>query len=221
MPVGAALIWFDRLGDSVAASAIRRGLILSVPCTVLAAWAFQQSTNQALVETLYACVAAVIAVVFVRETWRNGRGSLASGRAGVLLVVAAAALIVVRQTKEVSSLLWTALVELRSVATTATILAGLLLATCGVAAWIWVGRRVAVDRLRVGTRVFAFGFLAQVLLFGVHEGSEAGVLPWSETVHAATEMYGPDGRFGVYLSTLLLVIASAALASTSASADRR
>ena len=213
MPVGAALIWCDRLGDSVAAAAVRRGLIVSVPCTVLAAWVFRQSTNQALIETLFGVVAAVIAAVFARETWRRaGNGSLAPGGAGVLLVVAAAALIVVRPTKDVSSVLWTALVELRSIATAMVILAGLLMAICGVAVWIWVGRRVSIGRLRVGTRVFAFGFLAQVLLFSVHEASEAGVVPWSEAVHAATEMYGPDGRYGVYLSGLLLLVAFGSLA---------
>ena len=213
MPVGVALIWYDRHGDSVAASATRRGLILSLPCTVLAAWAFQHSANQALVETLFGAVAAVIAAAFVRDTWRRGsRGPLASRGVGVLLVVVAAALIVVRPTKEVASVLWTGLMELGSVSTTAVILAGLLLAGCGVAGWMWVGRRASVDRLRAATRVFALGFLAQVLLFSVHEGSEAGVLRWSETVHAATEMYGPDGRYGVYLSALLLVVAFAALA---------
>ena len=169
MPVGVALIWCERRGDSVAASAIRRGLILSFPCTVLAAWAVQHSANQALVETFFGAVAAVIAAMFVRETWRGGsHGSLAPRGAGVLLVVAAAALIVVRQTKDVSSVLWTALVELRSVSTATVILAGLLLTTCGVVAWIWAGRRASVDPLRSGTQVFAFGFLAQVLLFSVH-----------------------------------------------------
>ena len=116
MPVGVALIWYDRHGDSVAVSATRRGLILSLPCTVLAAWAFQHSANQALVETLFGAVAAVIAAAFVRDTWRRGsRGPLASRGVGVLLVVVAAALIVVRPTKEVASVLWTALMELGSV----------------------------------------------------------------------------------------------------------
>ena len=222
LPIGVALIWCDRRGDTVAASAIRRGLLLSLPCTALAAWAFQQSANQALVETLLGACAAVIAAVFVRETWRSGsRGSLAPTGAGVVLVAGAVALIIVRQTKELASVLWVALVELRSISTTTVLLVGLLLTTGGVAAWIWVGRRASVDRLRVGTRVFAFGFLVQVLLFGVHEASEAGVLPWSETVHAATEMYGPDGRYGVYLSVLLLLVAFTALMSRPLDSDRR
>jgi len=43
----------------------------------------------------------------------------------------------------------------------------------------------------------------------VHEMSEQGYLPFSEAVHNATEEWGPDGRFGVWL-TYLLVLAPAA-----------
>ena len=214
IPVGVALAWYDRHHDSAAASAVRRGLILSIPLTVLGGWAFQRSTSQARVETLFAIVVAVIAAAFVRDTWRgDGRESPALGNVGVPLIVAAAALIVVRQTQVASPVLWTALVELRSGATTIVILAGLLLAMCAAIAWMWVGRRASLDRLRAGTRVFGLGFFVQVCLFGLHEATETGWLPWSEILHAATEPYGPDGRYGVYLSALLLVVALAALAS--------
>ena len=65
----------------------------------------------------------------------------------------------------------------------------------------------SLNYLRISTRLFAVGFLGQVLLFGTHEASEVGLLPWSEIVHTATEPYGPDGRYGIYLSELILGLA--------------
>ena len=35
---------------------------------------------------------------------------------------------------------------------------------------------------------------------------EANVFPYSEPLHLATEPYGPDGRFGQYLSYMLVML---------------
>jgi hypothetical protein len=35
---------------------------------------------------------------------------------------------------------------------------------------------------------------------------EANIFPYSEPLHLATEPYGPDGRFGQYLSYLLVML---------------
>ena len=43
-------------------------------------------------------------------------------------------------------------------------------------------------------------FVAQLLIYGFHELTEANILPYSEPLHWATEPYGPDGRYGQYLS---------------------
>lgn len=67
MPFSVALIWYTQRGDTVASAAIRRGAMLSIPGTVLAAWAFQHSDNQALFETLLGVLTAVVAAVFARE----------------------------------------------------------------------------------------------------------------------------------------------------------
>ncbi len=46
----------------------------------------------------------------------------------------------------------------------------------------------------------------QLLLYGIHELSEAGVLPASETIHNATEILGPDGKIGHLLAYSLAVV---------------
>ena len=54
--------------------------------------------------------------------------------------------------------------------------------------------------------VFLAIFVVQLLLYGVHELSEARVLPASETIHNATEILGPDGKIGHLLAYSLAVV---------------
>ena len=51
-------------------------------------------------------------------------------------------------------------------------------------------------------------FVTQLFVYGFHELTEANLFPYSETLHWATEPYGPDGRYGRYgrYLTYLLVI---------------
>ncbi|HSP93971.1 MAG TPA: hypothetical protein VLU06_05420, partial [Thermoanaerobaculia bacterium] len=45
-----------------------------------------------------------------------------------------------------------------------------------------------------------------LLLYGVHELSEARVLPASEAIHNATEILGPDGKIGHFIAYSLAVV---------------
>ena len=65
-PVAAALVWFMCAGDSRRRSAIRRGLILSVPATVPAAWWFHRSAARALDQAILSTLAFVIVFLCVR-----------------------------------------------------------------------------------------------------------------------------------------------------------
>jgi high-affinity iron transporter len=56
------------------------------------------------------------------------------------------------------------------------------------------------------TAVFLMVFVAQLLIYGFHELTEANVLPYSEPLHWATEPYGPDGRYGKYLTYLMVLL---------------
>jgi high-affinity iron transporter len=49
-------------------------------------------------------------------------------------------------------------------------------------------------------------FVVQLLIYGFHELMEANIFPYSEPLHLATEPYGPDGRFGQYLSYMLVML---------------
>jgi high-affinity iron transporter len=56
------------------------------------------------------------------------------------------------------------------------------------------------------TAVFLAVFVVQLLIYGFHEMTEANIFPYSEPLHWATEPYGPDGRYGQWLTYLLVLL---------------
>ena len=54
-----------------------------------------------------------------------------------------------------------------------------------------------------GDRGLPAVFVVQLLIYGFHELTEANLFPYSEPLHWATDPYGPDGRYGQYLTYLL------------------
>ena len=82
-----------------------------------------------------------------------------------------------------------------------------LVAAVGIGfAWTRLGRGVDLKALLNILAVFLAIFVVQLVLYGVHELSEAGVLPASETIHNATEILGPDGRIGQLLAYSLAIV---------------
>jgi high-affinity iron transporter len=75
-------------------------------------------------------------------------------------------------------------------------------------AWLWsrYGRRVNLGLFFQATAIFLFVFVVQLVVFGVHEMSEQGFLPYSEILHARTEAWGPDSIFGHVLTYLLVIL---------------
>jgi high-affinity iron transporter len=85
---------------------------------------------------------------------------------------------------------------------------GALLGLCAAAvfAWGWVrfGHLINVRRFFQVTGIFLLLFLVQVGIYSFHEFSEAGLLPNSEVLHAATEKFSPDGLYGKWFSPLMI-----------------
>ena len=90
-------------------------------------------------------------------------------------------------------------------------------------AWLWsrYGHRVNLALFFQVTAVFLLVFVVQLLIYGFHELTEANIFPYSEPLHWATEPYGPDGRYGQYLSYLLVDPAARLAARQLADAQAR
>jgi high-affinity iron transporter len=95
-------------------------------------------------------------------------------------------------------------VRLEAVLMVAGALAGLIAA--GVCAWSWTrwGRRLNLGVLLKVTALFLGLFLLQLVVYGIHELAESGVIHGSQGFHDATELFGPDGVIGHAISYSLL-----------------
>jgi len=84
--------------------------------------------------------------------------------------------------------------------------AGVLSAAFVASLWSRYGHRVNLGLFFQVTAVFLLVFVVQLLIYGFHELTEANIFPYSEPLHWATEPYGPDGRYGKWLSFLLVML---------------
>lgn len=75
-------------------------------------------------------------------------------------------------------------------------------------AWGWLrfAHLINVRRFFQVTGIFLLLFMVQVAIYSFHEFSEAGLLPNSEILHAATEKFSPDGLYGKWFSPLMILI---------------
>jgi high-affinity iron transporter len=107
---------------------------------------------------------------------------------------------------ETALLMGTLLFQIQSV----SLLSGAAIGTaCAAAvAWLWsrYGHRVNIGLFFQVTAVFLLVFVVQLLIYGFHELTEANIFPYSEPLHWATEPYGPDGRYGQWLTYLLVLM---------------
>ena len=75
--------------------------------------------------------------------------------------------------------------------------------------WTRLGKNVDLKTILNVSAVFLAIFLVQLVLYGVHELSEARLFPASQAIHDATEILGPDGMIGRLLAYTLAVIPTA------------
>jgi len=169
--------------------------------------------NEALREAVLGVVAIVMVGSLVIYMWRHGAklkermeerlGAVSTKRSGWMAyagVFLFTALTISREGME------TALMLLQ-VRTPRLIWGALLgLAAAGSMAWAWgrFGHLINVRRFFQVTGIFLLLFMAQVAIYSFHEFSEAGVLPNSEVLHAATEKFSPEGVYGQWFSVVMV-----------------
>jgi len=85
-------------------------------------------------------------------------------------------------------------------------LAGLVAATLFALAWARFGYLINMKRFFQVTSIFLALFLLQVAIYTFHEFTEAGVFPNSEFLHAATEVWSPDGKYGQWFSMSIVAV---------------
>jgi high-affinity iron transporter len=85
-------------------------------------------------------------------------------------------------------------------------LLGLLAAILFALGWMRFGHLLNVRRFFQVTGIFLLLFMVQISIYSFHEFSEAGLLPNSDFLHAATEKFSPDGLYGKWFSPIMIGI---------------
>jgi high-affinity iron transporter len=216
--VAISLAYLRKSGRHELIPAVRWGIALSILISIGAAFLFARAANHALWEGVLAIVAAISVASLTIHMWRSSRrikrdieghlsaSALKAGLAAFAGVFLFTLLMITREGMETALLLGTLLFQ----ETPVQIVAGAAIGTVSAAfvAWLWshYGHRVNLAVFFQVTAVFLLVFVVQLLIYGFHELTEANIFPYSEPLHLATEPYGPDGRFGQYLSYLLVML---------------
>ena len=171
--------------------------------------------NEALREAVLGAAAVVMVGTLVIHMWRSGPkiqqhmrerltqvSSKSSALAAVLGVFLFTFLMITREGMETALML----MQVRDSHLISGALLGLLAAVAFAWGWARFGHLINVRRFFQVTAIFLLLFLIQVAIYSFHEFAEAGLLPNSEFLHAATEKFSPDGLYGKWFSPIVIGI---------------
>src|SRR5688572_10602083 len=198
--------------------AVHWGIRLSIVISMVAAWLFLKASNQALWEGILALVAAFFVATLIVHMWRHAKrmkreiearfesSSSQLGMKAFLGVFLFTVLMITREGMETALLMAQLIFQNSAVDIIGGAAAGVMCAAF--VAWLWsrYGHRVNLAVFFQVTAVFLAVFVVQLLIYGLHELTEANLFPGSEPLHWATEPYGPDGRYGQFITYLLVLL---------------
>jgi high-affinity iron transporter len=216
--VAISLAYLRKTGRHGLVPAVRWGIAASIGLSVGAGVLLARAANQALWEGVLALVAAVLVGTLIVHMWRAGRylkrniedrlelSSSRTGAAAFFGVFAFTLLMITREGMETALLMNALLFQVRQLDIISGAIGGTLIAAF--VAWLWTryGRRINLARFFQVTAVFLIVFVVQLVIYGVHELTEANLFPNSQSWHDATEPYGPDGIYGQYLTYMLVLL---------------
>jgi len=171
--------------------------------------------NEALREAVLGAVAVVMVGTLVIHMWRTGPkiqqrmrerlsavSSKSSRVAAVAGIFAFTFLMITREGMETALML----MQVRDPHLVSGALLGLVAAILFALGWARFGHLINVRRFFQVTGIFLLLFMVQISIYSFHEFSEAGLLPNSEVLHAATEKFSPDGLYGKWFSPIMIGI---------------
>jgi high-affinity iron transporter len=182
--------------------------------TQLGGYVSQFFNNEALREAVLGAIAVVMVGTLVIHMLRSGsriqqrmqhRLEVVSTRASRIAAIAGVFLftflMITREGMETALLL----MQVRDPQLLTGATAGLVAAAVFAWGWFRFGHLINVRRFFQVTGIFLLLFMVQVAIYSFHEFAEAGLLPNSEVLHAATEKLSPDGLYGKWFSVVMVL----------------
>jgi high-affinity iron transporter len=216
--VAISLAYLRKTGRPQLVKAVHWGIGVAIFLSIGAAILFQRANNQALWEGVLALTAAALVASLIVHMWRHAKrikkdiearlesSAVQAGAKAMIGVFLFTLLMITREGMETALLMGTLLFQEAASRILMGAVAGTLCAAFVAALWSRYGHRVNLALFFQVTAVFLSVFVVQLLIYGFHELTEANLFPYSEPLHWATEPYGPDGRYGQFLSYALLAL---------------
>jgi high-affinity iron transporter len=216
--VALTLAYLKRTARATLARAVALGIGASLAVCAVAAFLLSKASNQPLWEGILAGVSALLVgsfLVYMLRTAGTFKAAMerrleaatgGAGSVGFWGVFLFTVLMITREGMETTLLIATALFQIKSASVLVGLGMGLVAAAAVAFTWTRLGRRVSIGALLTVSAAFLSVFLLQLVLYAVHELSEANVLPNARAIHDATEILGPDGRIGHALTWLLALV---------------
>jgi high-affinity iron transporter len=178
-------------------------------------YAGQFFANEALREGVLGLIAIIMVGTLVIHMWRSGSkikekvhhrlgemSAASSGWKALAGVFIFTFLMITREGMETALML----MQVKN----SQLVTGALLGLAATVAFAWAWTRyshlINVKRFFQVTGIFLLLFMVQVGIYSFHEFSEAGLLPNSEELHAATEKLSPDGLYGKWFSLAMVAV---------------
>ncbi|MEW5979546.1 MAG: FTR1 family protein [Acidobacteriota bacterium] len=221
--VGLCIAYLRKTGRRHLETAVRWGILVSaVVCAAAGVLLYQVAFNQALWEGVLSLVAAVFVGSLTVHMWRTAKtikrdiesgleeaSSRNAGKGGWWAVFLFTVLMISREGIETALLLGSLLFQVATRPILIGAVSGVLAAATMAVLWTRFGHRINLSRFFQVTAIFLFVFVAQLLIYSFHELAEASLFPNSDFWHEATEPYGPDGRYGRFITYSLVLLPAA------------
>ena len=216
--IAISVAFLKKSGRSKLLSAVYWGIAVSMALSVGAGIALREGVDQSFWEGVLAATAAMLVGTLIIYMWRAARtmkqdiesrlqtaAENSTTLAAYWGVFFFTLLMITREGMEAALMLISISFQVSSLPFITGAFLGLLGAAAIAVLWARYGHRVNLALFFQVTAVFLLVFVVQLLIYSFHEFCEAGIFPNSEVLHAATEPYGPDGRYGQMLSYALVI----------------
>ena len=176
---------------------------------------YQGAANQPLMEGWTGLLSAVLVSWLVVHMWKTaphmkqdmetkltqktGGKTTAAAYGGVLIFTI---LMISREGMETALLL----IQIHEPQIISGMVLGALAASLMAIFWLKFSKLINIKLFFQVTAIFLLLFVVQILIYSFHEFTEAGVLPYSEALHKATEPFSPDGLYGKWFSLGMVFI---------------
>lgn len=218
--VGLSIAFLRKSGRRRLESAVHWGIVTSlIVCVLSGILLFQVAFNQAFWEGIFSLVAAVFVGSLTVHMWRTARtikkdieirlevaSTKEHGAGAYWAVFLFTILMISREGIETALLLSSLMFQVAARPMFIGAILGVLAAAMMAFLWTRFGYRVNLSRFFQVTAIFLLVFVVQLLIYSFHELAEASVFPNSEYLHEVTEPYGPDGRYGKFITYSLVLL---------------